>query len=209
MIEHLSNALLRRQTFLAPVAENFFVIVENDRMTAQRHVDTKPIDQAEQIFNHIRLNGVVAVDEGDEVAARSIDPDIASVRQPAVDLMDHFDALVLSCKLVAHRARSIRRTVVDQNDLQSLVSLTRDRVDAPRQIIFDVIDGNDHADERLAHQPRPPNSLRLMKSLPFLSQLTFSSMTTSVSTVLRFLSNSQTSRSRSETNPKSRNFSPG
>ena len=79
MIKHFANALLRRQTLFAPIAQNFFPIVEHNRVTAQRHVDAEFFYQSEQIFNHIGLNGIVAVDKRNEIAARAFDADISSV----------------------------------------------------------------------------------------------------------------------------------
>ena len=74
---------------------------------------------------------------------------ISSRSKTSVLLMNHLNILMLSSICLGDLAASIRRTVVNADNLNALKSLGKYAIEALGQIAFHVIHGNNHAHQWL------------------------------------------------------------
>ena len=91
----------------------------------------------------VRGKVVVGIDKGDIVALSRLDAGIAGVAEAAVRLVDHADAAVLFCPLVAALRAAVWRAVIDEDNVEVGTSLADHAFDASVKRSLHTIDGYD------------------------------------------------------------------
>ena len=98
------------------------------------------------LFNHVRSNQVIGVNANDELPPRERYAGISSHTSTEIGLPKHTKPAILFFPDLAHSETRIRRAVVDENDIKSIVSLTSHAIQQFTQKRFRVINGNDNRD---------------------------------------------------------------
>ena len=106
------------------------------------------LHQTTQVGEHIRMQVVIAVHEGDDLTPRRIQRRIPGRPGSGVLLVKHPDAAVSCRPAVADCPASIRGTIVHQQDFQIGISLLRDGLDAVIKVFFHPVHRDNHADQR-------------------------------------------------------------
>ena len=105
-----------------------------------------------QRLGHLReragRDGVVGVDERQELAARVLDPEVAGDALPGVGLLEERDAAVVLGDPVNDVAGAVGRTVVDHDDLEVVQRRGQQAVEALPDVGLDVVGRHDHAQGR-------------------------------------------------------------
>ena len=76
-------------------------------------------------------------------------PPIARGTIALVGLVHHNDARVLGGKRLHDGQRGVLAAIVDADDLDVLVRLSQDALQALSQVLLHIADGHDHGDKRL------------------------------------------------------------
>ena len=95
----------------------------------------------------VRLEGVVGVDEHQVLAAGRLRPSVAGRAQARVGLPDDLDPPIPADVRLHDVDAPVRRSVVDQDDLELRVGLRDEAVEAGRQIALHTVDRDDQADQ--------------------------------------------------------------
>ncbi len=111
---------------------------------------------AHEQFVGVLRDDVVAVDERDELPARMHGPQagVPGVARAVRLLADQPEARVGRAELGDDLRRAVGGTVVDEDDLEVAERLTRDRLQALREIALDVLKGHDNTETRMIRQLR-------------------------------------------------------
>lgn len=95
-----------------------------------------------------RRDQVIAIDAEDVIPSCAVYPVVACLGDPPVRFVKDHDTVVTTSKLVHKSPTSVRRTIVDEQDLQIAVRLSEHALDARHDEILDVVhrdhDGHDH-----------------------------------------------------------------
>ncbi len=95
----------------------------------------------------VRRYDVVGVDEAEQVAGGMTESLVAGRAETLVGGVDDPDALVAGRHGLGQVARSVVRAVVDDDDLQPVVPLRQEAVEALHDVPLDVVDRDDDADQ--------------------------------------------------------------
>nr|WP_284293739.1 hypothetical protein [Luteimicrobium album] len=107
-------------------------------------------------------NHVVGVDEPEELAPGVAGASVARGPESTVRLVDDPNPLVAPRDRLDDRDRAVRRSVVDNQDLEPRVRLSEDRVKTLGDVLLDVVDRDDHRHE----VPAPAQGTQLRLGLP-------------------------------------------
>ena len=105
---------------------------------------------ADQLLQRAVRQDVVAVDEHQELARGGGGAGVACLAETGVGLGQHPEPFVTCGQLAGDLSASVGGPVVDDEDVEVGVGLLRDGLQAVRQVLLDVVRGDDHADLRLA-----------------------------------------------------------
>lgn len=98
---------------------------------------------------HVGINPVVGLDDRDPCAVRLANTQIAANAIAAVLLIDDANARILRGMALHDIERTIGAAVVDADDLEILMRLARDAIEALIEIFLNVIDRYDDRNERI------------------------------------------------------------
>lgn len=114
---------------------------------ADGHFGAILLTESEETFDKVGLDRVVGVDKGNVGASSDGEAGVAGGREALVFLMDDFNTGVALFVDVAKFAAHVGGAVVDEDDLEMVIGLGKDGVDATLEELRDVIDGDDDGDE--------------------------------------------------------------
>jgi len=109
---------------------------------------------------------VVAVEVGQPLCPRSLDPGVPGRSLPGVGLMHRDDAVVGSRVLVDDLPASVGRAVVHDDQLEVSPCLGEHRINGPADVSDVVVYGHDHAEHRGIGRPGWPGCLSLRALAP-------------------------------------------
>ena len=118
---------------------------------ADDHVRLGPLGPLHQQLSGLQGDPVVGVHELQEFPGGLVDGDVAGGGHPAVLLVDDPDAGVHLGVHPADGQADVVAAVVDQQDLQVIIGLLADALDAGGQVGGGVVDGDDDAHQGLFH----------------------------------------------------------
>lgn len=69
------------------------------------------------LLNEFRINIVIAVNKNNVLSMTNLDSSISSVRKSTICFVRHYDSSITFTPLIAERARVIRGSIINKNDL--------------------------------------------------------------------------------------------
>ena len=115
-----------------------------DRVSANGDIRMMVLQGLHGFLNHFRTEGVIRIQKRNDFSRHALKPRISRSAQTAVVLMKNADEIRPSARIfVTNLSGSVRGAVIHQQNLQVVVALAHDALQALVQIILDVIDGND------------------------------------------------------------------
>ena len=100
-------------------------------------------------LEHVDRGKVVRLNDADIFATSQIETLIHRVTVAAIGFGENHDAWIASSELFNHSKRSIRRTIIEADDLDVFKRLIHEAVEAFAQIALDVANRNKNRDRRV------------------------------------------------------------
>ena len=122
------------------------------------------VGESQHVLVHARLQPIIGLHDGYISAVRLVKPTVAAGAVALVSLVDDAYAPILHCMLPHDLEGGVGRPVVEADDLQVAVGLPRNAVQALVEVPFGVVDGDDHADQRVVQSHVNPLLLTILQS---------------------------------------------
>ena len=147
---HVDDAMLKdadtglRMFIGQPVADHL--------PTTEADVCLMDLQQGVQPLVHLRMDGVIRIDEPDIIAHHVVQTGIPRPTLSAIlRTVDDLEAGIFFLKPVAQQATAVGGTVVDQDDLELLVGGPEDGRHTGLQVLRGIVNRNDDADQFPGH----------------------------------------------------------
>ncbi len=95
---------------------------------------------------HIRINPVITVHKSHIITGSKLHPRLPGRSQPSVGLMNHADSSIAFSIRITDSPGTVPGTVIHQNNLKLLKSLSQNTIHTPAQIHFHIINRHNHTD---------------------------------------------------------------
>ena len=100
-------------------------------------------DKSTQI---VRGNQIVGVYEANPFSFRENQSSISCLADTPISLVNHTNSFILLSELIADFTAAVRAAVIDENELEITIGLAQDAADAGREVLLNLIHGNNDAD---------------------------------------------------------------